>query len=585
MKNVRGQAVVSCLFVLISLSIAPTRASGATARHSSTTPIEFTSDGMPTVTVRINGAEARMMLDTGTNTVAVTDAFVKRAGLSTRTFQLPATASHKGAAVVRAVLPDMVLGDFRENVADALIVKSIRTQDERLRIDGVLGWPVLQQFAGLIDFGARRLTLWYPSGLSPDEIKAAGMNGAKPVPLVAGPDGYCHVTIKIGSSTFDVRLDTGAEGTSLTSAMAAELKLRPLAQQDVAGVVAGVWGVNIARCPVISVGSAHFGPGLVEYPVLSDNTRAPLFGMDTLKYSRIFFDPGTHQMRFAALPGHLPAGITPDWSVCRAPMRLVGENQLPVIGVQLPDQKLHWFGLTFDDFGYIADHLAASLAAPEHPVPGRPGVTETNVDLSIGGHAIQKAEFAVVPPKELGVYPAGIEGVIGFGLLAGMAVKIDPASSLAEVIFPGPAGLLPPPPAGEDPVGISPGAGGAWYVKAWVDGSPISASPSLDTRENLDSVGAGGHGPPPKRPFALNSEASHLVAGRFQSLRVGNFAVRGPEVLELSDSIPAFVYLGFDFFRGRSLYLDAPMGAIYMTQKAPISPPALDEYQGTGIES
>jgi len=587
MKNVRGQAVVSCLFVLISLSVAVPGAFGAAARRSTRVPIEFTSDNVPTATVRINGVEARMMLDTGTNTVAVTDAFVKRAGLSTRTFQLPATASHKGAAVVRAVLPDMVLGDFSENVADALIVKSIRTQDERLRIDGVLGWPFLQQLAGLIDFGARRLTLWYPSGLSLAEIKAVGMSDANPVPLAPAPGPYLHVTIKIGSSTFEVRLDTGAEGTALTPAMAADLKLRPLAQQDVAGVVAGVWGVNIARCPVISVGSAHFGPSLVEYPVLSDNARPPVLGMDTLRYSRIFFDPGAHQMRFAVLPGHLPEGITPDWSVCRTPLRFVGEKQIPVIGVELPDHKLHWFGLTFDNSNSILNHKIASLGAPGPPDPANPGVAETIVDLSIGGHAIHKVRFVVVPSKYLGTYPEGIEGFFGVRALGNIAVKIDPASSLAEVVFPGPAGVLPPPPAGEEPVGIAPGAYGAWYVKAWLDGAPISASPALDTWELLDLLGVGGHGPAPKRPFRLSGQENHLVAGRFQSLRVGDVTLRAPEVLELGGTPQEYLSLGFDFFRGRSLYLDAPIGAIYMTRNANSVPaaPAFDAYQGTGIES
>ena len=77
------------------------------------------------------------------------------------------------------------------------------------------------------------------------------------------------------------------------------------------------------------------------------------------------------------------------------------------------------------------------------------------------------------------------------------------------------------------------------------------------------------------------------MAGRFRSLRVGDVTLRSPEVVEVSDSDQVYFSLGLDFFRGRSLYLDAPIGLIYMARNANSGPsaPALDVYQGTGVES
>ncbi|HET6386552.1 MAG TPA: aspartyl protease family protein [Armatimonadota bacterium] len=580
----------SICFLIVSTGLllpVPRACSAVPTRRTTSAPIEFPRGSiLPVITARIKGINARLLLDTGTNAVVVSEAFVKRAGLDTRTVELPPAKRPVQNAAKIAHLPYMDVGGWRLPGFDSNVVSSVPTPGDSGPVDGILGWPIFQQYAGLIDFGARRLTLWYPSGLSPAEIKAAGMDAAKPVPLVAAPDHYCHVAIKIGSSTFEVRLDTGSEATTLAPAAAAELKLRPLAQGTILGFNRFPTGVNLTRCPGISVGGVHFGPCVVDYPVLSHGAVAPALGMNLLRNARILIDPGARQIRFALPPAAPSAEIVADWSVYRAPMRLVGEDRIPVIGVELPDHKLHWFGFTFNRPSAVVSRIAATLGAPEQPGPGHPGVKDFKADLGIGGHAIRNVRLLALSSAELDPEGDGIEGVIGYTLLETMAVNIDPSRSLAEVILPGPAGfLLPPPPAGEAPVGIAPGAYGAWYVKASLDDTSVNASPDLHDRLILDSVGTGGRAPQPARQFSLRSQTSRLMAGRFRSLRVGDVTLRSPEVVEVSDSDQVYFSLGLDFFRGRSLYLDAPIGAIYMTQKAPISPPALDEYQGTGIES
>src|SRR5205085_1586595 len=80
-----------------------------------------------------------------------------------------------------------------------------------VRADGVLGMNVLRSAAVRIEPDSPVVTLRFPGGLTPAEVRREGFAGAVSVPLLRRPGVYCRrVTVRLADRlTGTMMLDTG----------------------------------------------------------------------------------------------------------------------------------------------------------------------------------------------------------------------------------------------------------------------------------------------------------------------------------------------------------------------------------------
>ena len=87
-------------------------------------------------------------------------------------------------------------------------------------------------FAVLLDYAHDRMTLWAPGGLSADEMESEGFHPLGTVPITPSPSDEnqwsAHIKFTDGASTAeqDLIVDTGANRTTVPSAVARQLKIR-----------------------------------------------------------------------------------------------------------------------------------------------------------------------------------------------------------------------------------------------------------------------------------------------------------------------------------------------------------------------
>jgi predicted aspartyl protease len=128
------------------------------------------------VPVRVNGRDARFLLDTGAGATVIDATLAEELGLESRGLvQARGAAGHDAAAFVgveRLELPGVELRGQTVVTLDLAPVAAVIGR----AVDGVLGYDFLSRFAVRLDYPAARLGLWPSGTYSPDP-------GATLVPL------------------------------------------------------------------------------------------------------------------------------------------------------------------------------------------------------------------------------------------------------------------------------------------------------------------------------------------------------------------------------------------------------------------
>ena len=119
------------------------------------------------------------------------------------------------------------MGSFLTEPCRFLLLKAYRL-DLLIAPDGILGWHFLADHAVLFDFQAHQITLWHGGDLSVDEINAAGMQDAIPLPRDGDAPGRFDVRVRL-DDRLDTTLsvDTGGAHTLIAPASARVLQLEP----------------------------------------------------------------------------------------------------------------------------------------------------------------------------------------------------------------------------------------------------------------------------------------------------------------------------------------------------------------------
>ena len=189
------------------------------------------------VQARLNDkVTATFLVDTGVDSDYLSDTVANALGLPI----IPATHNGKplsldGKATRGMIVPNVVAGQVRyPGIAFALLSPSQLPEgpDHQGNVDGILGAPALMPFAVMLDYAHDRMTLWSPAGLSAADMSRAGFRPLYTVLLTPSPTDEnqwsAHVRFTEGADTAeqDLIVDTGANRTTVPSAVARQLKIK-----------------------------------------------------------------------------------------------------------------------------------------------------------------------------------------------------------------------------------------------------------------------------------------------------------------------------------------------------------------------
>lgn len=277
-----------------------------------TTP---TPQGAPLIHVWINeSVDATFVVDTGTNTLLISQSLVKKLGLKTTPVINPDGTPFlfEGKQTQGVTLTSLRLGgQFGLVKMQPVNGTSTVLPDQQLRIsancvvDGLISGASLSPLAIGFDFAGHMMTFTYPGNLTPSEARDLGYGGTggTTLPLLVNANKFYSVQVGLenGGTTrkADLLVDTGGERTGIPRLDAQALSLSPLRQLPQAGF-SGTFMDNEAMLSTLVLGDLRLTRLLVTYGITSDHT--PRLGLDILSGYKVLLDFPAKKMYLQPIP-------------------------------------------------------------------------------------------------------------------------------------------------------------------------------------------------------------------------------------------------------------------------------------------
>ena len=205
-----------------------------------TVPFTIGSDGRMYVQGQVNHKiPATFLIDTGTVCNYLSDAIQDKLHLPLHGVTEDGTG--KGTPTIidgkqeqEITLSNVTVGGLPILDTPFLLLPANRLSESSspsTHIDGIIGSNILDQCTVLLDFSSNTMLLYYPSGLTKQEIDSLNLRIVYTVPITRSPDNkdiwLAHATFSNEKAVAqcDMMIDTGASLTSIPSKTAEQLKL------------------------------------------------------------------------------------------------------------------------------------------------------------------------------------------------------------------------------------------------------------------------------------------------------------------------------------------------------------------------
>jgi hypothetical protein len=157
-------------------------AAAAPARAATTIPYTYV-DNRIVVECRLDGqGPFTMILDTGSPTIAVTPETARKLAVAVHSAGTVTGAGNNVAKNGSAKIATLSLGSltFRQLDADVLDLTEIRTKLHFARLDGIIGYPVLEHYATLVDVDDSTITFNRHTPAVPSNATTTHFGGVLP---------------------------------------------------------------------------------------------------------------------------------------------------------------------------------------------------------------------------------------------------------------------------------------------------------------------------------------------------------------------------------------------------------------------
>jgi|SRR5579859_1037051 len=261
-----------------------------------------------TVDARINGRDARLVLDTGAPTLVLNPEAVTALGLEPdRVPRLLVSSGLGGTSTLKMAQADSFeLGGFRMH-RQVVAVGAMTFGTGQTAADhpaGLLGAGFLQAFDLDLDFAADRMSLY--GSRHCDDGFLPWQPPFDSVPLQVLPSGHILVPIVLNGTRMNALLDTGAAVTMVSAKAAATLGITREELARDRQIEVGAVGPNSLTSWVHDFRSLSVGQQEVEGPTLlissTDFSLAPvLLGLDFLRRYRVWISYASSRLYLTPL--------------------------------------------------------------------------------------------------------------------------------------------------------------------------------------------------------------------------------------------------------------------------------------------
>lgn len=301
--------VITPVVLMLGLSFHPV---ADRPQEPRSTTFTFSKDprGSLLVSCRIDEAyDSTLVLDTGSGNHALSEDFVRRNRLTMRppigSDGRPITMDFPPIKVVGiAELTNIRIGtDTLFRGPDALVLedRAIRRMSDGA-VDGILAMRTFTYTSILFDFQRKSVTVYYPSTLSAEELRQAGMDGAAEIPIEMRKD-QAYVTLNFGADQKEsLCIDTGAVHTGIPAGLAARLGLKPRSHYEGASL-GGNQKVAEANVPTVRLGDMIVKDLAVQYTDKGKLELPPHLGQDVLSRFRVLIDVPGKKMYLKSIVG------------------------------------------------------------------------------------------------------------------------------------------------------------------------------------------------------------------------------------------------------------------------------------------
>ena len=178
-------------------------------------------------------------------------------------------------------------------------------------VQGLISGNDLSEFSVLFDCPVHQIKFWHPGSLPDADIRAAGFDPSQSIPLtIEQDDVLCYLNARFQNGTESgeekMLVDTGADYTSISYALAQRLKLKPDKDKITTQVLSGPLRVRRATVPLLTIGGITAKNVEVVYPSDPSGPNEPkdrsatTLGMRFLSQYRFLIDYGSKRLFLAA---------------------------------------------------------------------------------------------------------------------------------------------------------------------------------------------------------------------------------------------------------------------------------------------
>jgi hypothetical protein len=225
------------------------------------------TDPLPMIAAKVNGRDARFVIDTGAPSLALSAALIKRLGIPMHAAGQAMFAGGKTAPIFAGRADTVDFPGVRvSGVPIGEVPPGVPMTMAGRTYDGIIGTTFLRRFLTTIDYVHGKLILRPRSASARFEAQARS-RGASIVPMWLVPDHMIFTRARVGALDGLFNIDTGGEGVGvdLPSRSLQEAKISPdtaHAQQFVGG--GGAVRVVPFTAPSITIGTyeRHNVPGI-----------------------------------------------------------------------------------------------------------------------------------------------------------------------------------------------------------------------------------------------------------------------------------------------------------------------------------
>ncbi len=256
------------------------------------------------------------LVDTGSNNDIMTDKVAQQLGLVPKPAVRDGKPFKLNGKQAQYVIPaSNEIGPLRLLHPLFLVIDQkqfLAPLDLSAPVQGLISGNNLSEFSVLFDCPVHQIKLWYPGSLPDADIRAAGFDPSQSIPLTIEQDDvlcYLNARFQNGKESGEEKMlvDTGADYTVISSALAQRLKLKPDKEEIDSQVLSGPLRLRRAIVPILTIGGITAKN--VEVVYASDTSGGPnepkgksavKLGMHFLSQYRFLIDYGSKRLFLAA---------------------------------------------------------------------------------------------------------------------------------------------------------------------------------------------------------------------------------------------------------------------------------------------